>query len=180
MPWGTDAACGNEAGREGTLTGLAAAGGNSAHILLPVCRWAGTGEPLRSLQPFGYPLQVTHPGNLLPRTSGWFLWSGREAPAMLSMGIPFLGAGASLGKGPRQGQCPGTGSTVGLAELCAADRDSPASAAVGMAAVTLRPSRQPAAAEAQVGGGAPKSPACAPTAQVGGGAPKRHITQCVL
>lgn len=37
---------------------------------------------------------------------------------MLSMGTPFLGPGTSLGRGPRQGQCPDTGSTVGLAELC--------------------------------------------------------------
>lgn len=44
---------------------------------------------------------------------------------MLSVRILFLGAGASLGRGPRQGQCPGAGSRVGLAELCAPDRDSP-------------------------------------------------------
>lgn len=49
-----------------------------------------------------------------------------------------------------------------------------------MVAVTLSPCRQPAAAGAQVGGGAPKSPACSLTAQVGSAAPKSHITQCVL
>lgn len=54
-----------------------------------------------------------------------------------------------------------------------ADRDSPASGAVVMAAVThthLRPIRQPAAAGAQVGGGTPKSriaQACSLTAAVG-------------
>lgn len=54
-----------------------------------------------------------------------------------------------------------------------ADRDSPASGAVVMAAVThtrLRPSRQPAAAGAQVGGGTPRShiaQACSLTAAVG-------------
>lgn len=37
---------------------------------------------------------------------------------MLSMGTLFLGPGTSLGKGPRQGQCPGMGSTMVLAELC--------------------------------------------------------------
>lgn len=37
---------------------------------------------------------------------------------MLSMGTLFPGPGTCLGRGPRQGQCPGTGSTVVLAELC--------------------------------------------------------------
>lgn len=37
---------------------------------------------------------------------------------MLSMGAPFLGPGTPLGRGPGQEQCPGTGSTMGLAELC--------------------------------------------------------------
>lgn len=116
MPQGTDAACRNEPapGREGTLTGLAAAECSSAHVLLSVCAWAGTGQPLRSLQLFHYLLlQVIHPEIHLPRASGWFLWSWEGGTCHDQNGNPVPGS-----RGSRQGRCPDTGSTVGLAELC--------------------------------------------------------------
>lgn len=105
--------------REGALTGLAAAKGSNARISLPVCGWVGTGEPLRSLQPFHYPLmQVTLPGNLLPRASGWFLWSWVGGAHHAQHGSPVPGTRYPSGQGsqegtvPRHGQHNGAGRAV--------------------------------------------------------------------
>lgn len=105
--------------REGTLTERAAAKGSNACISLLVCGWAGTGEPLRSLQPFHYPLmQVTLPGNLLPRASGWFLWSWEGGACHAQHGSPIPGTtylsgrGSQAGTVPRNGQHNGAGIAV--------------------------------------------------------------------
>lgn len=113
--------CGNERApdREGTLTGLPAAEGSNARVLVPVCGWVGTGEPPRSLQSFHYPLlQMTLPGNLLPRASRWFLWSWEGGACHAQHGSPvpgtkyLSGQGSQAGTVPRHRQHSGAGRAV--------------------------------------------------------------------